>query len=122
MPLELGIYLGAKRFGIGTQKDKRCMILDRGKYRYLKFISDISGMDIHEHRNSPKRVIECTRDWLRNASRRDIPAAALLQKQYARFKSDLPMLAKDFGFKVGSIPYADFEAIVASWLTNRKAV
>src|ERR1043165_1148256 len=46
MPLELGVFLGAKRFGKGAQKRKYCLILDRSEYRYQKFISDISGQDI----------------------------------------------------------------------------
>jgi hypothetical protein len=29
MPLELGLFLGAKRFGHGQQKSKACLILDR---------------------------------------------------------------------------------------------
>ena len=48
MPFELGIFLGAKRFGAG-QKAKRALILDIDRYRYQKFISDLAGMDIHEH-------------------------------------------------------------------------
>lgn len=34
MPLELGLFLGATRFGEGEQEDKRCLILDRERYRY----------------------------------------------------------------------------------------
>lgn len=121
MPLELGIDLGAKRYGSPAQRLKRSLIFDSKKHRHLKFISDLSGMDIHEHRNLPKRIIECTRDWLRNVSRRQIPAASLLQIQYARFKADLPALASSLGFKVDDIPYVDFETIVTTWLTERKS-
>ena len=34
MPLELGIFLGAKKFGIEEQKRKKCLVLDREQYRY----------------------------------------------------------------------------------------
>ena len=34
MPLELGIFLGAKRYGDESQKDKRALILDIEQYRY----------------------------------------------------------------------------------------
>ena len=40
MPLELGVFLGAKRFGPGRRRSKRCLILDRDRYRFQKFISD----------------------------------------------------------------------------------
>jgi hypothetical protein len=43
MPLELGMFLAAKRFGEARQRTKVCLILDRDSYRYQKFISDIRG-------------------------------------------------------------------------------
>lgn len=43
MPLELGIFLGAKRFGTGEQKKKACLILDRDPFRYQKFTSISPG-------------------------------------------------------------------------------
>ncbi|MEA2337939.1 MAG: hypothetical protein QOE82_1946 [Thermoanaerobaculia bacterium] len=43
MPLELGLFIGAKRFGRAEQKTKTCLILDIERYRYQKFISDIAG-------------------------------------------------------------------------------
>ena len=46
MPLELGLFLGAKRFGSRTDKPKACLILDRARYRYQQFCSDIAGQDI----------------------------------------------------------------------------
>jgi hypothetical protein len=49
MPLELGIFLGAKKFGQGRQREKVCLIFDREKYRYQKFISDLSAYDIRAH-------------------------------------------------------------------------
>ena len=49
MPLELGLFLGARRFGDGPQRRKSCLILDRDKYRYQEFMSDISGQDIAAH-------------------------------------------------------------------------
>ncbi len=49
MPLELGLYLGCRRYGGKSQSKKKCLILDREAYRYRNFISDISGQDIHAH-------------------------------------------------------------------------
>jgi hypothetical protein len=42
MPLELGMFLGAKRYGRAEQKQKSCLILDVERHRYQKFISDIA--------------------------------------------------------------------------------
>ncbi len=52
MPFELGLFLAAKKFGTGRQKQKRCLVLDHDRYRYQKFCSDISGQDISSHANA----------------------------------------------------------------------
>ena len=62
MPLELGIFLGAKRFGVEEQKRKKCLVLDREQYRYQQFISDIAGQDIQAHNNSSREVITRVRN------------------------------------------------------------
>src|SRR5688572_26802362 len=68
MPLELGLFLGAKRFGTGKQKLKNCLVLDVERYRYQKFISDISGQDIVAHAGKPVHAIRVVRDWLSDAT------------------------------------------------------
>src|SRR4030095_5837865 len=67
MPLELGMFLGSKRYGRDEQTEKICLILDRESYRYQKFISDIAGQDIQTHENDSKKAIAIVRNWLRNA-------------------------------------------------------
>ena len=69
MPLELGLFLGAKRFGAGIQKMKVCLVLDRAPHRYQSFISDISGQDIQSHNNEVSEAIRVVREWLNNASK-----------------------------------------------------
>ena len=54
MPLELGLFLGAKTFGPREARAKVCLILDRQKYRYQKFCSDIAGQDIEAHDGKPQ--------------------------------------------------------------------
>jgi hypothetical protein len=65
MPLELGIFFGAKRFGGKAQNKKRCIVLDRDKFRYQKFISDISGQDIHSHQATLSVLLAELAGWLR---------------------------------------------------------
>lgn len=116
MPLELGVFLGAKRFGGGPQRQKRCLILDVEPYRYQKFISDLAGMDIRAHGGDPGRAIACVRDWLANVSRRKLPGAQLLLKSYDRFTADQPAIAHGLGLDPADVPYVDFEAMVTAWL------
>jgi hypothetical protein len=42
MPLELGIFLGAKHYGSPRQREKRLLIFDTEQYRYQKFVSDLA--------------------------------------------------------------------------------
>lgn len=68
MPLELGIFLGAKRFGGKKQKAKTALILDRQPYRYQKFCSDIAGQDVRSHGGDPEKAVKIVRNWLRNGT------------------------------------------------------
>jgi hypothetical protein len=116
MPLELGLFLGAKRYGDRHQKLKRAMILDVEQHRYQCFISDLAGMDIHEHAADPARALIETRNWLANVSRRELPSGERLRRIYDAFIADLPAIAAELEFDPEGIPYVDFERIVARWL------
>lgn len=118
MPLELGIFLGAKRYGGRDHKLKRLLVMDVDRFRYQKFVSDLSGVDIHEHGGDPIRALHETRDWLANVSRRQLPSANRVANIYAAFCIDLPALAAELDFDPANIPYVDFERFVASWLVT----
>jgi len=116
MPLELGIFLGAKRYGGKAQKAKMALIFDIEQYRYQRFISDLSGMDIHEHGGDPMRALREARDWLATASRRVLPSGDRLARVYQDFLGDLPALAAEFECDPDMIHYVDFERIIVTWL------
>lgn len=117
MPLELGLFLGAKRYGDHPQRDKRLLILDIESFRYQKFISDLAGMDIHDHGGQSLAAIRVTRDWLANVSRRQIASGDKILRLYGQFMTDLPALAETLEFEPGAIPYTDFERMVVGWLS-----
>lgn len=117
MPLELGIFLGAKRFGDRKQKEKRCLILDREQYRYQKFISDIAGQDIFAHHNDPFKAIACVRNWLFDKSKRkSIPSAKLICDHYKAFTDDLPRVADAVGTEPDKIIYNEYVILLTEWL------
>jgi hypothetical protein len=121
MPLELGLFLGAKRFGGKHQKAKRILILDFEQYRYQRFISDLAGMDIHGHGGDPLNALREARNWLANVSRRELPSADRVCRVYEAFLADLPELAAALEFQANDIPYVDYERIVATWLVEAPA-
>jgi hypothetical protein len=122
MPLELGIFLGAKRLGDAPQRLKRCLILDVAPFRYQQFASDLAGMDIRDHGGDERRAIGCLRDWLRNATRRKtIPGPIPLLSLYDRFVVEKPAIATELGLDPNHIPYVDYESMVTDWLLGNQA-
>ena len=120
MPLELGIFLGAKRFGVEEQDKKKCLAMDREPYRYQKFISDIAGQDISVHNNSPETVIKVVRDWLRSESeRRTIPGGGVIWGRYQDFLNDLPQLAQKFQLEIEDLEFFDYTFVVSEWLNRQ---
>ena len=119
MPLELGIFLGAKRFGQDMQKKKRCLILDIEQYRYQKFMSDLAGMDIKSHTNDDRNTVRLVRDWLVTvSSRKNILSPDKITASYERFIASLPTVARLAGLNETAIIFADFEKLVLAWIRN----
>ena len=117
MPLELGIFLGAKKFGIEEEKRKKCLVLDRESYRYQQFISDIAGQDIYAHNNAPEGIVKCVRDWLRTASgRQTIPSGSIIWERYQTFLNELPQMAEKFQLKVEDLIFSDYIFVLGEWL------
>lgn len=121
MPFELGVFLAARKFGAWHQRKKKCLILDREKYRYHKFISDISGQDVEAHEHDSRKIVEVVRNWLRNASRRiTIPGGSAIWEDYQIFRSDLPEMCNDLRLDADSLIYNDYVMLVTAWLKARE--
>lgn len=117
MPLELGIALGCSKFGEGKQRNKSLLILDKRRFRYHKFISDISGQDVGEHRDSPARAAAAVRDWLRAESGlQDIPGSEYIRARYRAFKRDLPQVARMARLNPTKLTYVDYCFTISEWL------
>jgi hypothetical protein len=115
MPLELGLFLGAKTFGGRTHSSKACLVLDTEKFRYQKFCSDIAGQDPSAHGGDPARAISVVRDWLRPYSRARIPGARRVVERYAAFRAQLPAMLELAGLDA-EIIFADYSGLVTEWL------
>lgn len=117
MPLELGMFLAAKRFGMGKHKQKVCLILDTLPYRYQQFVSDIAGQDIQVHNGSAKEAIACVRNWLRSASRlNSLPGGMEIYRRFQRFEEDLPSLCEELRLQREELTYNDSASIINDWL------
>ncbi|HYR28925.1 MAG TPA: hypothetical protein VEU30_10695 [Thermoanaerobaculia bacterium] len=120
MPFELGMFLGAKRFGSAKQKNKTCLILDVEKYRYQKFISDIAGQDIAAHHGKPEEAITAVRDWLSATMPKSVktPGGTTIASRYAAFRNDLPEMCARVQLNADELTFNDYVLQVEEWLTS----
>jgi hypothetical protein len=120
MPLELGIFLGARRYGGKDQQRKQCLILDKERFRYQKFISDISGQDIHAHDLSAEKAIYKVRDFLRtNGSH--ISGGRKIYEEYLRFEKDKRTLCRTLELDPTELTFKDLTHVIAKWIVRRSA-
>jgi hypothetical protein len=119
MPLELGIWLGAKRYGNKRDREKRALVLDKVDHRYQKFCSDISGQDPTSHNNDPAVVIRRIRNWLRNSPEYKnvaFPGPEKMVARYAQFRAQLRAQCKPHGLNWRNLEFNDYSNLVAGWL------
>lgn len=122
MPLELGLFLGAKRFGTSEQKQKRCIILDREPYRYQAFMSDIAGHDIHSYGGTADRLVATIATWLRDEARHSgVPGGRAISREFAAFQGDLPDICREIALDVSELTFKDYRDLAATWIVKASA-
>jgi len=115
MPFELGLFLGIARHASG----KSCLGVDRDRYRYQKFISDISGQDIAAHNNEPEAAIRVVRNWLRSSQTEgSVPGGAHIWTRYQSFRRRLPAICSDLRLKPSEMIFNDYATIAAEWIAE----
>jgi len=115
MPLELGIDIGCRLFGKG-QRQKSMLILDVEKFRYQKYVSDISGQDIQSHSGKPLNAVIAVRHWLRTASGVSLQGGAAVFDRYRRFRRNLPAICRTLKLDADELAFADLSFTIATWL------
>lgn len=139
MPLELGLFLGALKFGDRSQKSKRCLIVDRDRYRYQKFCSDLSGHDIEAHSDDELKLVTIVRDWLQSVSTEDdrlrerdvaaecpplnvLPSGVEVARRFGRYRAESRAICSQLGLDQTSLSYADFDAVLRNWLRGESGI
>ena len=117
MSFELGLFLGARRFGPPRLRNKIALILDKERFRYQKSLSDIAGQDIRAHDLKAGRAIKHVRDWLQtNSNESDIPGDALITRRYYKFIYQLTDYCRELGLKTNDLTFVDLVKLIARWL------
>lgn len=118
MPFELGLFMGAKRYGAPSQRRKRCLVLDREPYRYQAFISDIAGHDIESHNGTLADLFARVRDFLDNASTsRPLPAGPVIETDFEMLLASLPDICAGLELSPDNLSFKNFSWIVAEYLS-----
>lgn len=122
MPLELGFFLGAKRYGSPKQRRKSCLVLERDPYRYQIFCSDLAGQDIRAHNNRVEDAIVGVRDWLREArsGSNQIPGGRRIAERYVNFRRDLPNMSRAAGLEMRELAFLDYRTMIIGWLKENE--
>lgn len=116
MPLELGLFLGARNFG-PKRSGKKALIFDRQKYRYQQFISDIAGQDIHAHEGKIDRLVEEIATWFRDeAGDACVPGGRAIAAEFKRFQADLPDILRVRKLEPQELTFKDFHMLAANWI------
>ncbi len=121
MPFELGLFLGAKRFGNPQQRQKQCLILDVEPYRYQRFMSDIAGQDVVAHEADSRKVVTHVIDWLANF-RSGLPSGTIIWSQYQEFQLQLPEICQKSRWLPQELTYKDYASAVEYWLQARPKI
>ena len=119
MPLELGLFLGAKRYGRKEQKAKVCIVFDRDKYRYQRYISDIAGQDIHAHGGEYARVIAELATWLRvQPGGLQVGGAQAFIEEYRDFESVLPGICAAKRLRLDELTFFDYVGLATEYVAS----
>lgn len=118
MPFELGLFLGLARH----DGERNVLVVDRDRYRYQKFISDISGQDIKAHDNTPQKAVQVVSQWLRSSqTKADVPGGTHIWKRYRHFRRTLPGLCDELRLQPSELIFNDYTTIVGEWLQENQA-
>ena len=121
MPFELGVFLGARKWGSPVHQRKKCLVLDREPYRYRKFISDIAGQDPEAHHQNPQTLVTAIRNWL-ISSQHGLMSGSLLWQEYEGFLDVLPDLCAAMNLVADELTFLDYLEVIYGWLGDTEAV
>lgn len=121
LPFELGLDLGCRTYGKGRMVTKKCLILDKERFRYMRVISDISGNDIRSHNGKDKDLIREVRNWIRITTNMPIYGAHEIWKYFNVFYDNLLEFCKERGYDnvdIKDMPMLEYISFLKEWLFN----
>ena len=119
MPFELGVDIGCKLFRKGKWAQKRCLILEKEKYRYQIAISDLSNSDILDHNDQPEMIVKHVRNWLVQQCLGKGPSPTQIWYAYNDFWADTRAKLESEGFtpeEIDDLSVSEFITRISEWI------
>lgn len=120
MPFELGIEYGCRHFSRGRLKEKKCLILEKEPFNYMKALSDLSGVDIKNHDNDSYGVIQAVRNWfVETVGLRNVESPTSIWFQLNNFLFDFYLERGREGFSeedLSKMPVPELVAFMRQWI------
>jgi hypothetical protein len=123
MPFELGLDLGAKHYGGGALRGKKCLILDEEPYRYQAAISDLSNSRILSHGGLPAQVVRQVRYWLVQDVLHSGPSPTEIWNSFNYFMGHLydTLTARGFSKRdIAGLTPCELLEYMERWVGNRR--
>ena len=119
MPFELGLFIGASHILRRQSARRRALVLDRERFRYQKFLSDIAGQDIRSHEGDVFKAIRIVRDWLASAHpEQKQPSASAISQEFRRLKSDFKQVTAKERLHAHQLASVDLKRVYRAWIAE----
>lgn len=120
MPFELGIEYGCRLFGGSPLNEKRCLVLEKQPFEYMKALSDLSGIDIKNHHEDPIKLVRQVRNWfVETVGLRGASSAGVIWYSFNDFMADFYQKREAEGFDeedLNMMPVPEFIHFIRDWL------
>lgn len=125
MPFELGVDYGARLFGTDSLNSKRFLILATERNDLIKALSDLSGVDVKNHKDMPELVVLAVRNWFVETVRlRGSQSPSAIWLRFADFTSYFYDSRKAEGFSdddLDMMPVPEYIDFIRDWISTSKA-
>jgi hypothetical protein len=122
MPFELGVDIGC-RMARGDKVRKKCLILEKERYRYRKALSDLSGSDIKTHGNESEQLVREVRNWFVENENVVADSGTRIWEAFNEFMAEFYRRRKEEGYKdrdLEIMPIPEFTKFARDWIAARR--
>jgi hypothetical protein len=122
MPFELGIDYGSRLFGSSPLNAKKCLILEKERFDYMRALSDLSGVDIKSHKDEPEEMVRAVRNWfVETVGLRGVPSPTSIWYAFNNFTSAFYNARITNGFTdkdLDMMPVPEYLDFILDWVAE----